>query len=68
MEKEGCGNCKHGQLVLLHAGETRGGVHASDSHIDMYICRYQRAQHYGHIMVSDHWCIGFKRREVEKDK
>jgi len=36
MQKEGCGNCKHGELVWIHIGETRGGVHSSDKHIDMY--------------------------------
>jgi len=68
MDHEGCSNCKHGQLVWLHTGETHGGVHTSDTHLDMYICRYRRAQHYGHMMVSDHSCIGFEQRDIEKGK
>lgn len=68
METESCSNCKHAQLLWLHVGETHGGVHTSDTHIDMYICRYKRAQHYGHIMIGDHSCLGFdfKKMDVEK--
>lgn len=54
MDNEGCSTCKHGQLVLLHTVETHEGVHTSDAHLDMYICRYRRAQHFGHIMTGDH--------------
>ncbi|MDY6912819.1 MAG: hypothetical protein SVM79_10740 [Chloroflexota bacterium] len=68
MKHESCSNCKHGQMVWLHAGKTHGGVHSSDSHIDMYICQFKRAQHYGHIMIGDHWCVGFGQRNVEKDR
>jgi hypothetical protein len=66
MEREGCGTCKHGQLVWLPRGETHGGVHDSDKHIDMYVCHHRRAQHYGHMMVGDHYCLGFKERPAEK--
>ncbi len=68
MQQEGCNTCKHGQLVWLHAGETRGGVHSTDAHIDMYICKFRRAQHYGHIMVADHSCVGYTQRDIEKAK
>jgi hypothetical protein len=67
MEKEEfCSNCKYAQLVLLPVGETRAGVHSSDTHINMYICHNRRAQHYGHIMLGDHTCLGFKARDVTK--
>jgi len=66
MEKELCSTCKFGQLVWLPTGETHGGVHASDTHIDMYICHNRRAQHYGHLMLGDHSCLGFKERDVAK--
>jgi len=66
MEKEGCGSCKYGILVRLPVGETHGGVHSSDKHIDMYICHHQRAQHYGHIMLGEHTCLGFKMRDAAK--
>ena len=66
MEKECCGNCKFAQLMRLPIGDTRSGVHSSDAHIDMYICHHQRAQHYGHIMLGDHTCLGFKMRDVAK--
>jgi len=66
MEKEICSNCKYSQLVLLPIGETRGGIHSSDSHIHMYVCHQRRAQHYGHIMIGDHSCLGFKERGEEK--
>ena len=66
MEKEGCSNCRSAQLVWLPTGETHAGVHSSDAHIDMYICHNQRAQHYGHIMLGDHTCLGFKERDVAK--
>ncbi|MFC1944550.1 hypothetical protein ACFLX5_03540 [Chloroflexota bacterium] len=66
MEREGCSNCKHAQLVMLPAGETHGGVHASDTHINMYICHHRRAQHYGHIMLGDHSCLGFRERDDAK--
>lgn len=68
MEHERCSNCKHGQLVWLHTGEIHDGIHSTDTHFDMYICRYRRAQHYGHVMIGDHSCIGFTQRDVEKDK
>ncbi len=68
MDNEGCNTCKYGELIWLYSGEIRGGVHSSDKHIDMYICRYRRAQHYGHMMVGDHWCIGFKQRDAEKSR
>lgn len=68
MEKEGCSNCKHGQLVRLYTAQTTGGVHSSDTHIDMYICRYRRAQHFGHIMVGDHSCVGFEPRDTSKER
>jgi len=66
MEKECCSTCKFAQLVLLPIGNTHGGVHSSDAHIDMYICHHQRAQHYGHIMLGDHTCLGFKARDAAK--
>lgn len=66
MAKESCSNCQYSQLVLLPTGETHGGVHSSDTHINMYICHQQRAQHYGHIMLGDHYCLGFKERAAEK--
>ena len=66
MVKEGCSNCQYAQLVWLPTGETHGGVHSSDTHIDMYICHQQRAQHYGHIMLGDHYCLGFKEKSIEK--
>ena len=66
MEKEMCSGCKYAQLVWLPVGGTHGGVHSSDTHIDMYICHNQRAQHYGHIMLGDHTCLGFRQRDVSK--
>ena len=68
MEQEWCNNCQFGQLVWLNVSDTREGVHSSDKHIDMYICRFKRAQHYGHMMVGDHSCVGFKQREIEKGR
>lgn len=68
MEQEGCSDCKYAQLVWLHTGETRGGVHTTDTHVDMYICRFRRAQHYGHIMIADHSCVGFVQRDPEKGR
>ncbi len=68
MEKESCVNCKHGELVWIHTGETHDGVHSSDVHMDMYICRFRRAQHYGHIMIGEHMCIGFAERDITKEK
>ena len=64
MEKEVCSNCKYAQLVWLPIGETHRGVHSSDQHLDMYVCRHRRAQHYGHIMLGDHSCLGFRERVV----
>ena len=66
MERERCSNCKYAQLVWLPLGETHGGSHISDKHIDMYICKQQRAGHYGHVLLGDHSCLGFKERNVEK--
>ena len=66
MEKEMYSSCKYAQLVWLPVGATRAGVHSSDTHIDMYICRHQRAQHYGHILLGDHSCLGFRQRDVTK--
>jgi len=54
MAMAGCSNCKFALLVWLPVGETHGGVHTSDKHIDMYICHHQRAEHYGHVMLGDH--------------
>jgi hypothetical protein len=68
MEHDGCNNCKYGQLVWFHTGETHGGEHSSDTRMDMYICRFRRAQHYGHIMIGDHSCIGFEKKNIEKAK
>jgi hypothetical protein len=66
MENEFCSACKFAQLVWLPTAETHGGVHSSDTRIDMYICHNHRAQHYGHIMLGDHGCLGFKERDVAK--
>jgi len=66
MEKEVCGNCKYAQLVWLPIGETSGGIHSSDKRINMYICHHRSAQHYGHIMLFDHSCLGFKERGGER--
>ena len=66
MDKEICSNCKYAQLLWLPVGETLGGIHSSDKRIDMYICHQQRAQHYGHIMLGDHYCLGFKEKAIEK--
>ena len=66
MEEECCKNCSYGQLVRLPLGETHGGLHESDTHIDMYVCHFRRALHYGHIMLGDHSCLGFKQRSSLK--
>ena len=66
MEKEICSNCKYSQLVRLPISDTREGIHSSDKHIDMYICHHRKAQHYGHLMLGDHSCLGFKVRVAEK--
>ena len=66
MEQELCKNCKFAQIVWLPTGETHGGIHSSDKHIDMYICHLRRAQHYGHIILGDHSCLGFKKQDVTK--
>ena len=66
MEKESCSNCKFATLVWLPLGEAHSGAHISDKHIDMYICHHPRAVHYGHIMIGDHSCLGFKEREASK--
>ena len=68
MERECCSNCAFGELVRLPTGETRGGVHSSDTHVNMFICHHQRAQHYGHMMLGDHSCLGFKERDVDKSR
>lgn len=62
MESECCSNCRFAQLVWLPLGETHSGAHASDKHIEMYICQQQRAVHYGHVLLGDHSCLGFKKR------
>ena len=66
MEHECCSNCKYSQLVFLPLGETHGGTHTSDAHIDMYICRHQRAGHFGHVLLGEHSCLGFKERDLGK--
>lgn len=66
MDKECCSDCKFGQLIWLPIGETHGGVHSSDKHIDMYICHHKRAVHYGHMMLGDHYCLGFRAGEAER--
>ncbi len=66
MENEMCSNCKYGQLVMLPLGDTKGGVHSSDKHINMYICHHRSAQHYGHVLLGDHSCLGFKILDVNK--
>jgi len=66
MEKEVCGNCKHAQLVWLPIGEISGGIHSSDKRINMYICHHRSAQHYGHIMIFDHSCLGFRERGAKR--
>ena len=63
-QTECCKDCQFGRLVLLPLGETHAGVHSSDTHIDMYICQFRRALHYGHMLVGDHSCLGFKERDV----
>jgi hypothetical protein len=52
--------------VWLPLAETHSGLHESDTHIDMYICHLQRALHYGHVMLGDHSCLGFKEKGYEK--
>lgn len=66
MEQELGQNCRFAQVVWLPASETHEGIHSSDKHIDMYICHLRRAQHYGHIMLDDHSCLGFKENDVTK--
>lgn len=66
MESECCSNCKYAQLVWLPLGETHSGTHVSDKHINMYICRHRRAGHFGHVLLGDHSCLGFKERNLEK--
>ena len=66
MERECCSNCKFAQLVWLPLGETHGGTHLSDKHIEMYICHQKRALHFGHVLLGDHACLGFKLRDAEK--
>lgn len=66
MEKEICSNCKYSQLIQLPVGETYEGIHSSDNHIHMYICHHRRDQHYGHILLGDHSCLGFKKSVDEK--
>ena len=67
MGKEICSNCKYSQLVQVPVGETHGGIHSSDKHIDMYVCHHRRAVHYGHMMLGDHSCLGFKEMMGEKE-
>ncbi|MFC1925541.1 hypothetical protein ACFLW2_02460 [Chloroflexota bacterium] len=67
MKKEICSNCKYAQVAWIPVGETQSGIHTSDKHIDMYLCRHRRAQHYGHIMLGDHSCLGFKELGVDRD-
>jgi len=66
MEKEVCSNCKYAILVMLPLGDTQRGIHSSDKHINMYICHHRSAQHYGHVMLGDHTCLGFKPIESSK--
>ena len=66
MEKEICSNCKYSQLVRFPVGEIYGGIHSSDNHVNMYICHHRRAQHYGHVLLGDHSCLGFKKSVDDK--
>ena len=66
MDNENCSSCKYGQLVMLPLGDIKEGIHSSDKHIKMYICHHRSAQHYGHVMLGDHSCLGFKALEVSK--
>ena len=66
MEQEMCKNCRFAKVVWLPVSETHEGIHSSDKHIDMYICHLRRAQHYGHIMLGDHSCLGFKEKDETK--
>ena len=66
MDKHICSNCKYSQLVYIPIAKTNGGVHSSDSFIEMYVCNHKRAVHYGHIMLGDHSCLGFKETVGEK--
>ena len=70
MNEECCRNCKHGQLIRVCTDETHGGADSSDTHFDMYICHFRRAEHFGHVMIGEHACIGFgfKERDLDKGK
>ena len=70
MEDQCCRNCKHGQLVRVRTNGTHSRADSSDAHFDMYICHFRRAEHFGHVMIGEHACIGFgfKQMDSEKDK
>ena len=66
MNQACCSNCKFARLVWLTTGETHGGVHSSDTHVAMHICHHRSAQHYGHLLLGDHSCLGFKAIDAVK--
>jgi len=70
MSEECCRNCKYGQLIRVLCDETHDSVGSSDGHFNMYTCHFRRSEHFGHLMIGDHACVGFgfKERDLEKGK
>ncbi len=70
MEDQCCRNCEHSQLLRGLVGKSHSSADSSSAHFDLYTCHFRRAEHFGHVMIGEHACIGFgfKERDLEKGK
>ena len=68
MEDQCCRNCEHSQLVRVLIGESHGGADSSRNHLDLYTCHFRRAEHFGHVMIGEHACIGFGFKQMDLEK
>jgi hypothetical protein len=68
MEDQFCRNCEHGQLVRVRTDGTHRGADSSDAHFDLYTCHFRRAEHFGHVMIGEHACIGFGFKQMDLEK